>query len=93
MLLVWLLIRWQRVRDDRLLLVLGVVIGIAAMTKFQVMLCLVLLVAIAVCGPRDLLGRPLLGGGGTRGAGRRADPDLAVPARVATAAHDARRRG
>jgi len=35
MLLVWLLIRWQRVRDDRLLLVLGVVIGIAAMTKFQ----------------------------------------------------------
>ncbi|MDT5300880.1 MAG: hypothetical protein QOG79_4122 [Mycobacterium sp.] len=63
MLLVWLLIRWQRVRDDRLLLVLGVVIGIAAMTKFQVMLCLVLLVAIAVCGPRDLLGRPLLWAG------------------------------
>jgi 4-amino-4-deoxy-L-arabinose transferase-like glycosyltransferase len=67
MLLVWLLIRWQRVRDDRLLLVLGVVIGIAAMTKFQVMLlCLVLLVAIAVCGPRDLLGRPALGGGALR---------------------------
>jgi Dolichyl-phosphate-mannose-protein mannosyltransferase len=64
MLLVWLLIRWQRVRDDRLLLVLGVVIGIAAMTKFQVMLlCLVLLVAIAVGGPRDLLGRPLLWAG------------------------------
>ena len=64
MLLVWLLIRWQRVRDDRLLLVLGVVIGIAAMTTFQVMLlCLVLLVAIAVCGPRDLLRRPLLWAG------------------------------
>jgi len=60
MLLVWLLIRWQRVRDDRLLLALGAVIGIAAMTKFQVMLlCLVLLVAVAVCGPRDLLRRPL----------------------------------
>jgi hypothetical protein len=60
MMLVWLLIRWQRVRDDRLLLVLGVVIGIAAMTKFQVMLlCLVLLVAVAICGPRDLLRRPL----------------------------------
>jgi hypothetical protein len=44
MLLVWLLIRWQRVRDDRLLLVLDLVIGIAGMTKFQVMLlCLVLL--------------------------------------------------
>jgi hypothetical protein len=64
MLLVWLLIRWQRVRDDRLLLVLGVVIGIAAMTKFQVMLlCLVLLVAVAICGPRDLLRRPLLWAG------------------------------
>jgi hypothetical protein len=60
MLLVWLLIRWQRVRDDRLLLVLGVVLGIAAMTKFQVMLlCLVLLVALAICGPRELLRRPL----------------------------------
>jgi 4-amino-4-deoxy-L-arabinose transferase-like glycosyltransferase len=64
MLLVWLLIRWQRVRDDRLLLVLGVVIGIAAMAKFQVMLlCLVLLVAVAICGPRDLLRRPLLWAG------------------------------
>jgi hypothetical protein len=56
MLLVWLLIRWQRVRDDRLLLVLDLVIGIAGMTKFQVMLlCLVLLVTTAVCGPRGLL--------------------------------------
>jgi hypothetical protein len=64
MLLVWLLIRWQRVRDDRLLLVLGVVIGIAAMTKFQVMLlCLVLLVAVAIRGPRDLLRRPLFWAG------------------------------
>jgi hypothetical protein len=64
MLLVWLLIRWQRVRDDRLLLVLGLVIGIAVMTKFQVMLlCLVLLVTIAVCGPRDLLRRLLLWAG------------------------------
>jgi 4-amino-4-deoxy-L-arabinose transferase-like glycosyltransferase len=64
MLLVWLLIRWQRVRDDRLLLVLGVVIGIAATTKFQVMLlCLALLVAVGICGPRDLLRRPLLWAG------------------------------
>jgi hypothetical protein len=64
MLLVWLLIRWQRVRDDRLLLVVGAVIGIAAMTKFQVMLlCLVLLVVVAVCGPRDLLRRPLFWAG------------------------------
>lgn len=64
MLLVWLLIRWQRVRDDRLLLVLGAVIGIAAMTKFQVMLlCLMLLAAVAICGPRDLLRRPMLWAG------------------------------
>jgi 4-amino-4-deoxy-L-arabinose transferase-like glycosyltransferase len=59
--LVWLMIRWQRVRDDRLLLVIGVIAGLAVLTKFQVMLlCLVLLVAIAVCGPRDLLRRPML---------------------------------
>jgi 4-amino-4-deoxy-L-arabinose transferase-like glycosyltransferase len=44
MLLVWLMIRWQRVPDDRLLLAFGVVAGIAALTKFQViLLCLVLL--------------------------------------------------
>ena len=49
MLLLWLVIRWQRVRDDRLLIALGLVIGIAAMTKFQViLLCLVLLVAVAI---------------------------------------------
>jgi hypothetical protein len=29
MLLLWLVIRWQRVRDDRLLIALGLVIGIA----------------------------------------------------------------
>jgi 4-amino-4-deoxy-L-arabinose transferase-like glycosyltransferase len=59
--LLWLVIRWIRVRDDRLLLALGVVAGIAAMTKFQVLsLCVVLLVTVAVLGPRDLLRRPLL---------------------------------
>jgi hypothetical protein len=64
MLLLWLMIRWQRVRDDRLLIALGLVIGIAAMTKFQViLLCLVLLVAVAIFGPRDLLRRPLFWAG------------------------------
>ena len=59
--LIWLLVRWMRVRDDRLLLVLGVVLGIAAQTKFQVlMLAVVVLVAVAVVGPRALLARPLL---------------------------------
>jgi hypothetical protein len=59
--LFWLLVRWIRLRDDRLLIAAGVVVGIAAQTKFQVLLlCVVLLVAVAVLGPRELLRRPLL---------------------------------
>jgi 4-amino-4-deoxy-L-arabinose transferase-like glycosyltransferase len=61
LLLTWLLMRWVRLRDDRLLLALGAVAGIAAMTKFQVLLlCLVLVVAAAAVGPRELLRRPML---------------------------------
>ncbi|WP_327150332.1 glycosyltransferase family 39 protein [Nocardia sp. NBC_01329] len=61
LLLIWLLVRWIRVREDRLLLAMGVVAGVAAETKFQVLLlCVVLLVTVAVFGPRDLLRRPLL---------------------------------
>lgn len=60
----WLLLRWIRLRDDRLLLVLGAVAGIAAQTKFQVLLlCAVLLLSVLVCGPRELLRRPLLWAG------------------------------
>jgi 4-amino-4-deoxy-L-arabinose transferase-like glycosyltransferase len=67
--LVWLLVRWQRVRDDRLLLVLGVVAGIAAQTKFQVLLlCAVLLLSVAAVGPRALLTRPMLWVGALAGA-------------------------
>ena len=48
-------------RQDRLLLAFGAVAGVAALTKFQVLLlCAVLLVAVAAVGPRDLLRRPLL---------------------------------
>lgn len=62
--LVWLLVRWIRLRDDRLLIGAGVVVGIAAQTKFQVLLlCVVLLATVAVLGPRELLRRPLLWGG------------------------------
>jgi hypothetical protein len=62
--LCWLLVRWIRLRDDRLLLALGVTAGIAAETKFQVLLlALVLLAAVLVCGPRELLRRPLLWAG------------------------------
>jgi 4-amino-4-deoxy-L-arabinose transferase-like glycosyltransferase len=61
LLLVWLLVRWIRVRDDRLLPVLGLVVGVAAETKFQVLLlCAVLAVAVLALGPRELLGRPML---------------------------------
>lgn len=64
LLLSWLLVRWIRVRDDRLLLALGVTAGIAAETKFQVLLlCAVLLAAVTVFGPRELLRRPTLWAG------------------------------
>ena len=65
LLLIWLLVRWLRVRQDRLLLAFGAVAGIAALTKFQVLLlCVVLLIAVAAVGPRALLSRPLLWAGG-----------------------------
>ncbi|WP_280269634.1 glycosyltransferase family 39 protein [Nocardia wallacei] len=61
LLIIWLLVRWVRLRDDRLLLALGAVAGIAAETKFQVLLlCALLLVTVALFGPRALLGRPML---------------------------------
>jgi len=66
LLLFWLLARWIRLRDDRLLIGVGVVVGIAAQTKFQMLLlCAVLLAAVAVFGPRELLRRPLLWVGAT----------------------------
>ena len=64
LLLIWLLVRWVRLRDDRLLLALGVVAGVAALTNFQVLLlCLVLVLAVAAVDPRHLLRRPLLWAG------------------------------
>jgi 4-amino-4-deoxy-L-arabinose transferase-like glycosyltransferase len=80
--LVWLLLRWLRLRDDRLLVVLGVVAGIAAQTKFQVLLlCAVLAVAVLVCGPRELLARPMLWAGAALGA------LIALPTLLWQAAH------
>lgn len=64
LLILWLLVRWLRLRDDRLLLALGVVAGVAVQTKFQVvLLCAVLTVSALLCGPRELLRRPLLWAG------------------------------
>jgi 4-amino-4-deoxy-L-arabinose transferase-like glycosyltransferase len=78
----WLLVRWIRLRDDRLLIAAGVVVGIAALTKFQVLLlCVVLLAAVAVLGPLELLRRPLL----SVGAGIAAS--LAAPTLVWQYAH------
>ncbi|TFV54722.1 glycosyl transferase family 39 [Mycobacterium sp. PS03-16] len=69
LLLIWLMVRWVRTRHDRLLLAAGVVAGIAALTKFQVLLlCAVLLVTVLLFGPRELLRRPLLWAGGAVGA-------------------------
>lgn len=62
--LVWLLVRWARVRDDRLLWVAGLVGGIAVQTKFQVLLLgAVVLGAVLISGPREMLRRPALWGG------------------------------
>jgi 4-amino-4-deoxy-L-arabinose transferase-like glycosyltransferase len=61
LLLVWLLVRWVRLRDDRLLLGFGAVAGIAAMTQLRVLLLVVaLLLAVVAVGPREVLLRPML---------------------------------
>jgi 4-amino-4-deoxy-L-arabinose transferase-like glycosyltransferase len=66
--ILWLLARWLRVRDDRLLIALGAAVGVAAMTKFQVLLlCAVLLLAVVAVGPRTLLRRRSLWLGATVG--------------------------
>ena len=81
--LLWLLVRWVRTRDDRSLLALGAVAGIAAETKFQVLLlCAVLLLSVLLVGPRELLARPALWGGAAIGAG------IAAPTLWWQAVHD-----
>lgn len=61
LLLIWLLLRWIRTRDDRLLVLAGIAAGIAAMTQFRALLLgAVLVAAAAAVGPRALLARPML---------------------------------
>lgn len=61
LLLIWLLVRWIRTRADHLLLIAGVVTGIAAMTQLRALLLVVVLLASVVAfGPRTLLRRPML---------------------------------
>jgi hypothetical protein len=57
----WLLLRWVRLRDDRLLLWLGVVTAIALLNKWLlVAFWVVVAISVLAVGPRELLRRPLL---------------------------------
>lgn len=61
----WLLVRWARQHhqgsaDDRLLLWVGVVATIAIQVKFLIIsLCLAVVIAVLLVGPRQLLRRPM----------------------------------
>jgi hypothetical protein len=57
----WLLVRWVRLRDDRLLLWLGIVTAIALQNKWLIVAFWgVVAISVLAVGPRDLLRRPLL---------------------------------
>ncbi|MGH3786760.1 MAG: ArnT family glycosyltransferase [Pseudonocardiaceae bacterium] len=57
----WLLVRWVRLRDDRLLLWLGVVTAIALQNKWLIVtFWVVVAISVLAVGPRELLRRPLL---------------------------------
>jgi Dolichyl-phosphate-mannose-protein mannosyltransferase len=61
----YLLVRWVRTRSDRLLLAAGIVTAVGLQAKFLIVgLWAVALVAVLVCGPRELLRRPALWAGG-----------------------------
>jgi hypothetical protein len=57
----FLVTRWVRVRDDRLLLGVGLVTAVALQNKFLIVFFLFALAAgILISGPRELLRRPML---------------------------------
>ena len=57
----WLLVRWVRLRDDRLLLWLGMVTAIALHNKWLIAIFWVSVgISALAVGPRELLRRPLL---------------------------------
>ncbi|MEU3985272.1 glycosyltransferase family 39 protein [Streptomyces sp. NPDC026672] len=61
MLSCWLLVRWVRLRDDRLLIALGAVVAVELQTKYlAVTFWAAVIVAVLVLGPRELLRRPKL---------------------------------
>lgn len=54
----WLLVRWVRTRDDRVLLVVGLVAMVALQAKMMIVITVAALVAgLLVCGPRAMLTR------------------------------------
>ncbi|MQA07906.1 MAG: glycosyltransferase [Pseudonocardiaceae bacterium] len=60
-LVIWLVVRWVRLRQDRLLLVAGIVTAIDLQAKFLIaFLWVALAAAVLVTGPRKLLSRPAL---------------------------------
>ncbi|WP_245847775.1 ArnT family glycosyltransferase [Lentzea kentuckyensis] len=60
----WLLVRWNRTRDDRLLLAIGVVTAVALQAKFLIVfLWLAVLIGVLISGPRELVRRPMLWAG------------------------------
>lgn len=57
----WLLVRWIRLRDDRLLLALGGLTAIALQNKWLIVVFWIVVgVSVLVMGPRELLRRPAL---------------------------------
>jgi hypothetical protein len=63
--LTWLLVRWVRTRSDGLLLAAGIVTAAALQVKFlTVGFWAIAIIAVLVCGPREMLRRPPLWLGG-----------------------------
>ena len=61
LLLLWLVVRWTRVRSDALLLAAGAVAAVGVQTKFQIaLLCFALVLGVLIAGPREMLKRRLL---------------------------------
>ncbi|MFC6082752.1 ArnT family glycosyltransferase [Sphaerisporangium aureirubrum] len=59
--LVWVVIRWVRTRDHRLLLAAGAIAGVASQVKYLVVIVLLAIVAgIVISGPREVFRRPVL---------------------------------
>ncbi|MET1074586.1 MAG: glycosyltransferase family 39 protein, partial [Umezawaea sp.] len=57
----WLLVRWVRGRDDKVLLWAGAVTAVGIQAKYLIVfLWVAVLVGVLIAGPRELLRRPLL---------------------------------